>query len=458
MLIFIFCVQGFAFAAPRIPVYKVGNVLFFLDKSSGTITGFAGDPKDLTIPTSLGGYNVVSIGSGAFSGSTTLNTLCIPDGISTVSANAFSNCPNLKSVEIGSTVSYIGSGAFSGCSSLSNVILNGTPGTIEPDAFQGSSWIDSVSSEFVILGDTLFKYNGTSENIVIPDGIRSIASGAFAYNTNIKSVILPEGLQEVGTNAFVHCYFLSDIKIPSSLSHIGAGAFDDTEWMNTRNDEFNVVNGILIAYNGSSPNAEIPDGITAIGAGAFMANDKLLSVHLPDSIVYIDTMAFGGCKSLLQINIPKTVEWIDEYAFASCEKLTLYGRYGSYAHNYAEYMEIPFSTEVYVKCNDERVYFDTAVPIIRDNRTYLPLRSLMELMGFTVEWDAKTGNVTCIKDDRIATITPAGEITVDGVISPDLAPPINIKGSNLVPARVIAEAVDAFVNWDNDARTVEIYY
>lgn len=458
MLVFIFCVQSFAFAAPRIPVYKVGNVLFFLDKSSGTITGFAGDPRDITIPTSLGGYNVVSIGPGAFSGSDTLNTLCIPDGISTISANAFSNCPNLKSVEIGSTVSYIGSRAFAGCSSLSNVILNGTPATIEPDAFQESSWINSNSSEFVILGDTLYKYNGTSENVVVPDGIKSIAANAFAYNTIIKSVTLPEGLQEVGTNAFVHCYFLSDIKIPSSLSHIGAGAFDDTEWMNTRNDEFNVVNGILIAYNGSSPNPILPEGVTAIGAGAFMANDKLLSVHLPDSVVYIDTMAFGGCTSLLQINIPKTVEWIDEYAFSSCKKLTLYGRYGSYAHSYAEYMEMPFSTEVYVKCNNERVYFDTAVPIIRDDRTYLPLRSLMELMGFTVEWDAETGNVTCTRDDRTAIITPSGEITVDNVTSPDLAPPINVNGSNLVPARVIAEAVDAFVNWDNSARTVEIYY
>lgn len=458
MLILIFCVQSFAFAAPRIPVYKVGSVLFFLDKSSGTITGFAGDPGDLTVPTTLGGYKVVSIGAGAFSGASTLKTLCIPDGISTVSANAFANCPNLTSVEISSTVSYIGSRAFAGCTSLSNVILKGTPATIEPDAFQESGWINSDSSEFVILGDTLFKYNGTAENVVVPDGIRSIASGAFAYNTSIKSVTLPEGLQEVGTNAFVHCYFLSDIKIPLSLSHIGAGAFDDTEWMNTRNDEFNVVNGILIAYNGSSRNPELPDGITAIGAGAFMANDKLLSVHLPKTVVYIDSMAFGGCKSLLQINIPKTVEWIDEYAFAGCEKLTIYGRYGAYSHSYAEYMEMPFSTEVYVKCNDEKVYFDTAVPIIRDDRTYLPLRSLMELMGFTVEWDAETGNVTCTKDDRIAIITPAGEITVDGVLSPDLAPPINIKGSNLVPARVIAEAVDAFVNWNNDTRTVEIYY
>lgn len=458
MLILILMLQNFAFAAPRIPVYKVGNVLFFLDKSSGTITGFAGDPKDLTIPLTLGGYKVVSIGAGAFSGSDTLSTLCIPDGIGTISANAFADCPNLKSVEISSTVSYIGSRAFAGCNSLSNVVLKGTPAMIEPDAFQDSSWINSDTSEFVILGDTLFKYNGSAENVIVPDGIRSIAYGAFAYNTNIKSVTLPEGLQEVGANAFVHCYALSDIIVPSSLSHIGAGAFDDTIWLSSFTEDLVIINGILIAYKGSSPHAHLPEGTTAIGAGAFMANDELLSVHLPSSIVYIDSMAFGGCKSLLQINIPKTVEWIDEYAFTGCEKLTIYGRYDSYAQTYADYMEMPFSTEVYVSYNGEKVYFDKAVPIIRDDKTLLPLRTLMEMMGYTVEWEAATSIVTCTKDDRVVTVSPKGEIVVDGVLSPTIAQPVNIKGSNLVPARVIAEAVDAFVDWNNDTRTVEIYY
>ena len=457
-LIMILCLQLCAFAAPRIPVYKVGNVLFFLDKDSGTITGFAGDPVNLTIPTSLGGYTVVSIGTGAFSGSITLQSLNIPDGISTISSNAFSNCPNLTDVQIGSTVSYIGSSAFAGCNALNNVVFNGSPSTIEPDAFQGSSWVNGISTEFVVLGDVLLKYNGNSKNIVVPEGIRSIAPGAFSYNATVESVVLPETLEEVGTNAFLHCYFLKDITIPATVSHIGAGAFDDTEWLNTREEEFTVVNGILIAHKSQSRHVELPDGITAIGAGAFMANDELLSVHLPQSVIYIDSMAFGGCSSLLQINIPHSVEWIDEYAFAGCAQLTIYGTNGSYAHSYAQYMDMPFSAEVYVSYNGEKVYFDKAVPIILNDRTFLPLRALMEMMGYTVEWEAATGIVTCTKDERVVTVSPEGEIVVDGVLSPTIAQPVNIKGSNLVPARVIAEAVDAFVDWNNDTRTVEIYY
>ena len=450
--------QVSVFAAPRIPVYKVGNVLYFLDKASGTITGFAGDPKDLVIPTNLGGYNVVSIGTGAFSGSTTLETLSVPEGIATISANAFASCPNLTSVEIGAGVSYIGTRAFADCPKLTNVTFRGNVGTIEPSAFENSSWISGTSTEFVILGTTLLKYNGTSETITVPDGVKSIAASAFSYNTTVKKIVLPTGLEKIGDNAFVHCYSLSDVDIPSTVSHIGAGAFDDTIWMQKQQGEFVIVNGILIAYKGASAHIELPDGITAIGAGAFMANTDLLSVHLPKSVVYIDSMAFGGCSSLLVLNVPRSVEWIDEYAFAGCVNLTIYGRTDSYAQNYAAYMEMPFSTEVYVAYNGEKVYFDKVVPIIYYERTFLPLRALMEMMGFTVTWESSTGIVTCIRNNRVVTVSPEGTIVVDGVTSPTVAPPININGSNLVSARVIAEAVDAEVIWNDGKRTVEITY
>ncbi len=447
------------FAAPRIPVYKVGNVYYFLDKTSGTITGFAGEPVDVVIPTSLGGYKVLSIGSRAFAECPTLKTLSIPDGITLISAEAFYSCSNLKSVEIGASVSYIGSRAFANCTNLENVVFKGflENEAIASDAFYGTAWLGSSSQEFVTFGGTiLLKYNGSSETVIVPEGVREIASNAFAYNSTVKEVILPSTLEKIGDNAFVHCYSLEKINVPSTVSHIGAGAFDDTIWMYKQTSDFVVVNGILIAYKGTDQHVEIPEGITAVGSGAFMANDALLSAHLPSTIIYIDSMAFGGCSSVRLVNIPGSVEWVDEYAFAGCTKLTLHGSLDSYSQKYAEYMEMPFSTEVYVSYNGNKVYFDNAVPIIYYERTYLPLRALMELMGFTVSWDSATGNVTAVKGDRTVVITPAGEISVNGIISPTIAPPININGSNLVSARVIAEAVDAQVGWDEATRTVLI--
>ncbi|MBQ8808561.1 MAG: leucine-rich repeat protein [Clostridia bacterium] len=450
--------QPLSLAAPRIPVYKVNNVLYFFDKSSGTITGFAGEPKDLIIPLSLGGYSVVSIGPRAFLGSTTLETLSIPDGISTVSSEAFASCPNLTSVEIGMTVSYVGNRAFADCKNLSNVTFKGLFDNIESDAFINTAWLTSSSAEFVMLAGTLVKYNGNAETVTIPEGVTSIAESAFSYNANIKEVILPSTLQKIGDNAFVHCYSLEKITIPPTVSHIGAGAFDDTVWMYNQKNDYICVNGILISYKGTDKHLELPEGITAIGSGAFMANTNLLSVHLPDSIIYIDSMAFGGCSELRTLNIPDSVEWIDEYSFAGCVNLTLYGRQHSYCESYAQYMQMPFSTEVYVSYNGKKVYFDNAVPIIYYERTYLPLRTLMEIMGYSVTWDSETKTVICSLNDRIVTVNSIGEITVNGVLSPTVAPPININGSNLVSARVIAEAVNAKVFWNDATRTVEITY
>ncbi len=459
VLLILLTTQMHTLAAPRIPVYKVGNVLYFLDKASGTITGFAGEPKDITIPLSLGGYNVVSIGSRAFAGSPTLSTVSIPEGITTVSAEAFASCPNLSSVEIGSTVSYIGSKAFANCQNLSHVSFKGLSGYIESDAFDNTNWIADSSAEFLMLGNTtLLQYNGVAEKVIIPAGVKNIAANAFAYNETVKEIILPDTLEKIGDNAFVHCRNLETITIPKTVSHIGVGAFDDTQWMQKQEGVFVAVNGILISYKGNDAHVRIPEGITAIGSGAFMANESLRSVSLSDTIIYIDSMAFGGCSDFVLINIPENVEWIDEYAFASCAKLTIHGVHGSYAHSYAQYMEMPFSTEVYVSYNGERIYFDKAAPIIRDDRTYVPLRALMELMDYTVTWEEETGDITCEKDDRTVIITPTGEIIIDGDISPYEALPINVNGSNVVPARFIAEAVNADVEWNKEMRTVEIFY
>ena len=458
LLIMLFS-QMLVLAAPRIPVYKVGNVYYFLDKSTGTITGFAGEPKDITIPTSLGGYNVVSIGPGAFKDSPSLSSVVVPDGITTIAAEAFAKCPNLASVEISSTVSYVGSKAFADCTNLSYVNFKGVPGYIDSNAFDNTNWVIDSGAEFVLLGNTtLLKYNGISETINVPSGIKCIAANAFAYNETIKEVILPNTVEKIGDNAFIHCKNLEKVTIPTTVSHIGAGAFDDTLWMDNIETDFVTVNGVLISYKGNSPHVYIPEGVTAVGSGAFAANEALRSVHIPDSVIYIDSMAFGSCRQLRLVTIPYEVEWIDEYAFTGCYKVTLQVPAGSYAKSYAIYMDIPYSAPVSVSFNGEIVDFDDAAPIIKDGRTYVPLRALMEMMGYTVSWEKATGNVTCIKDDDTVVITPDGEITIDEVLSEHVAAPINVNGSNVVPVRFVTEAVNANVDWNEESRTVEIVY
>ena len=138
--------------------------------------------------------------------------------------------------------------------------------------------------------------------------------------------------------------------------------------------------------------------------------------------------------------------------------MTIHGGLRSYAQNYAAHMSIPYSAPVFVSFNGEVVDFDNAAPIIKSSRTYVPLRALMEMMGYSVSWEQSTGTVTCIKDSDTVIITPEGEITVNGETSEIKAAPINFKGSNVVPVRFVSEAVNADVEWDEELRTVKITY
>lgn len=444
-----------AFAAPRIPVYKVGNVIYFFDKSSGTITGFAGEPTDLIIPTTINGYHVVSIGTGAFNSSPTLRTLSIPDGISSISANAFANCSNLTSVEIGATVSFIGDSAFANCTSLSNVIFHGFLDNIEPNAFYATAWITSSQEEFVTLGrTTLIKYNGNAEKVVVPDGIRRIEASAFAGNTTLKEVVLPYGLEKIGDNAFVHCYSLEKIDIPSTVAYIGAGAFDDTIWLSRHDENFISVNGILISYRGNDRNVSVPYGITGIGSGAFMSNENVVCVNIPETVLYIDSLAFLGCSNLLCVNVPASVEWIDEYAFSGCVLLSLNTAPYSYAHQYAQYMEIITTTPTPVFVGANQIVFSDAYPVILNGTTYVPMRAVLEALGFSVQWDSATGNIKCTKGYYSSVIESDGTILINGTQADFKAETISIDGRTLYPARTLAKIANANIEWNAELKSV----
>ncbi len=120
------------------------------------------------------------------------------------------------------------------------------------------------------------------------------------------------------------------------------------------------------------------------------------------------------------------------------------------------------STVYYV--NDERQVMDVA-PLIRQERTLLPIRYVAEPLGAEVEWDERERKVTVMLNEKTVELwIDRPQARVNGVqdyidpfnyaVVPIIVPP----GRTMLPLRFIAESLGCRVEWDGELRMVTVTY
>ena len=102
---------------------KADDFTYTLRDGAATITGYSGPGGAVTIPSTMEGRAVASIGLAAFEGCNTLTSVTIPDSVTSIGGSAFHSCTNLASVTIPGGVTSIGGSAFSSCTNLASVTI-----------------------------------------------------------------------------------------------------------------------------------------------------------------------------------------------------------------------------------------------------------------------------------------------------------------------------------------------
>lgn len=318
---------------------------------------------------------VTAIGDYAFGANHALTQIEIPAAVASIGAYAFDHCENLAAVycqsdippTIDSTtftniapeaVLYVPAMAIEGYREagwgeyFAEIKGYQPVGNISWDIFNRGSesrpkWIlsitgsgpmedytdpDEVPWSLTKLGETDFnKIN----QIIVGEGITHIGDYAFAERNSSKSsvsVTLPSTVTSIGQQAFAHNLDLQSLKLPAALEYIGddvfAGSTELTSITMPASDQsrFYAKDSCLIDRRTQTlrygcKTSVIPEGVKAIGDGAFREQSTITQITIPDSVASIGDMAFYGCQSLETVTLGRSVESIGDDAFGGCTQL-----------------------------------------------------------------------------------------------------------------------------------------
>lgn len=214
---------------------------------------------------------VTSIGSSAFSNCSSLTSVTIPEGVTRIGKQAFAECWKLARINIPSSVTNIGEYAFDSADRQTELYVD----IADIDAWCRIRFEDACANPAHRAEQILL--NGSPiTSVTIPEDVTALEY-TFCGFDDLESVTLHDKLTRIGTSAFDVCIGLESIDIPSSVTSIGERAF---------------------ASCSNLPGIAIPNGVTSISWRAFSGCIKLTSVTIPDSVADIGENAFSGCSNI----------------------------------------------------------------------------------------------------------------------------------------------------------------
>lgn len=219
------------------------------------VFAYDGNLKSANIPS-----KVTDIPAKLFDGCINLTGATIPGSVMSIGERAFANNIKMTTIEIPASVMNIGASAFEGCSGATSIV------------FAAGSGITALGEDMTGKAN-IFKDTSSATTVVLPDGLESIGGHAFE-NCGVTELTLPSALIEIGVYAFANCDALEAVTISSEVNYLGDYAFFDCDNM---------------------LDATLSFGVEYLGTLVFGCCEKLQTAYIPATVVHIGSNPFAGC-------------------------------------------------------------------------------------------------------------------------------------------------------------------
>jgi len=290
----------------------------------------------------------------AFEGCLSLESISLPEGITTLTNPVFVGCASLNTLYLPASLTDLDFAvAFDGCKRLLNITVaeDNAAFTILDGIFYAKEVVDGKAVPVSIL----YAPKDLKGDLVIPSTVSNISAGVFkgytgitsisfendevlyglelgesvfAEMTSLKSVRLPDGLFAIPVNAF-RGSALQSVYVPNSVEELHKGAFAECMKLTTVTFEEGDLALLMgsggykdgIFYNTKSlKEITLPDRLTMIPSYMF-SNSAITTVDFPANLILISTGAFINCTNLTAFDMPDTVEVLGSFVFSGCTSL-----------------------------------------------------------------------------------------------------------------------------------------
>lgn len=251
---------------------------------------------DAYFVTSTGSYYTANdeVGSNMFAGCPSLVAIYLPKYATRIQSNAFSGTTALRHVGFSDLTEFIGETAFYE-SSIDSLELPDNISSLGDMVFyncQNLKYIKLPAKLRSIPFATFYFCTGL-QDVVLPENLTTISSLAFFNCNTLPKISIPASVSTIDNSAFNRCKGMQEFIVDPSN---GSYASVDGVLLNKNKD-------ILLHYSTGNPRTEyeLPASVETIASDAFWEAEILQEVTLGENVKTINGGAFSDCTGLKKV-------------------------------------------------------------------------------------------------------------------------------------------------------------